>query len=100
MKAIKKLAVKVENPMVAHVKLHNMHQDHEETIRSFCARARGQASVCNFTMPCPNCAHNVNYTDDVLCDVLTRGLADTEIQLDLLCEKKTGQNTRRDHPIC
>ena len=54
MKAIKKLAVKEEDAMVARMKLHNVHQDHEETIRSFCARARGQASICKFTMPCPN----------------------------------------------
>ena len=30
----------------------------------------------------------MNYTDNVLCDVLTRGLADGEIQLDLLADKK------------
>ena len=88
MKARKKLAVKEENAMVARMKLHNMHQDHEETIRSFCARARGQASICKITMPCPNCTHEVNYTDNVLCDVLTRGLTDNDIQLDLLAEKQ------------
>jgi hypothetical protein len=86
--AIKLLAVREENPMVARVQLHNMHQDRDEAIRSFCARARGQASVCKFTIPCPNCATSVNYTDNILCDVLTRGLADGEIQLDLLADKK------------
>ncbi|XP_028411560.1 uncharacterized protein LOC114534203 isoform X2 [Dendronephthya gigantea] len=88
LQAIKKLAVRGENPMVARVQLHNMRQDHDEPIRNFCARARGQASTCNFSIPCPNCETNVNYTDNVLSDVITRGLADNEIQLDLLADKK------------
>ena len=48
MEAIKKLAVREENTMVAWVQLHNMHQDRDETIRSFGARLRGQAGVCKF----------------------------------------------------
>jgi hypothetical protein len=36
--AIKKLAVREENTMVARVNLHNMRQDREETVRSFGAR--------------------------------------------------------------
>ena len=43
MAAIKRLAVREENTMVARVQLHNMHQDRDETIRSFGARLRGQA---------------------------------------------------------
>ena len=88
MQAIKTLAIRDENAMVGRVQLHNMRQDHDETIRSFCARARGQAGVCKFTINCPNCHTVVNYTDNVLCDVLTRGLADSELQLDLLADKK------------
>ena len=88
MQAIKTLAIRDENAMVARVQLHNMRQDHDETIRSFCARARGQAGVCKFTINCPNCHTVVNYTGNVLCDVLTRGLADGEIQLDLVADKK------------
>ncbi len=29
--------------MVSRVQLHNMHQDRDETIRSFCVRARGHS---------------------------------------------------------
>ncbi|CAG2216563.1 unnamed protein product [Mytilus edulis] len=46
--AIKKLAVREENTMVARVTLHNMRQDRDEPVRSFCARLRGQAGVCKF----------------------------------------------------
>ena len=41
MAAIKKLAVREENTMIARVQLHNMKQDRDETIRSFGARLRG-----------------------------------------------------------
>lgn len=90
MAAIKKLAVREENAMVARVQLHNMRQDRDETIRSFGARLRGQAGVCKFLVTCPGCNIEVNYTENVLRDVLTRGLADSEIQLDLLGERNQG----------
>ena len=78
MVAIKKLAVREENTMVARVQLHNMKQDRDETIRSFGARLCGQASMCKFTIKCPTCDAYVNYTENILRDVLTRGLADSE----------------------
>ena len=84
MAAIKKLAVRDENAMVARVQLHNIRQDRDETIRSFGARLRGQAGICKFLVTCPGCNMEVNYTENV--DVVTRGLADDEIQLDLLGE--------------
>ena len=68
--------------MVTRVQL-NMCQDRDETIRSFGARLRGQAGVCKFLVTCPGCNTEVNYTENVL----TCGLADNEIQLDLLGDK-------------
>ena len=85
MEAIKKLAVREANTMVARVQLHNMRQDRDEMIRSFGARLRGQAGVCKFL-------EEVNYTKNVLRDVLTRGLADSEIQLDLLGDRNQDMN--------
>ena len=84
MAAIKKLAVRQENTMVARVQLHNMKQDIAEPIRNFCARLRGQAGVCKFTVTCTNCDRDVDYTEHMIRDVVTRGLADNDIQLDLL----------------
>ncbi|XP_071478837.1 uncharacterized protein [Diadema antillarum] len=86
--AIKKLAVREENTMVARVTLHNMRQDRDETVRSFGARLRGQADICKFIIACPSCGADVNYTDTIMRDVLTRGIADSEIPLDLLGDKK------------
>jgi hypothetical protein len=86
LEAIKKLAVRAENAMVARVHLHNMKQDRDETIRSFGARIRGQAGVCKFSIKCTSCDADVNYTDAILRDVLTCGIADPEIQLDILSD--------------
>ena len=87
LQAIRVLAVREENSMVARVSLHNMRQDRDETIRSFGARLRGQAGVCKFVIKCPHCEGEVNYSKAILRDVLSRGLGDPEIQLDLLGDK-------------
>ena len=70
--------------MVARVQLSDMRQDRDEAIHNFGARLRGQASICKFTIACPSCSNDVPYTDNILRDVLIKGLADHEIQLDLL----------------
>ena len=67
--AIKTLAVREENVMVARVTLHNMKQDRGEPIRAYGARLRGQAGVCRFTQQCTNCEANVDYTEVILRDV-------------------------------
>ena len=86
--AIRKLAVREERTMVARVTLHNMRQDRDETVRSFGARLQGQANICKFIVKCPGCSEDVNYTEAIMRDVLSRGLADSEIQRDLLRDKK------------
>ena len=86
---IQQLAVQAENTMVARVTLHGMRQDRDEPIRAFTARVRGQANICKFVIECPNdnCKSNINYTDHVIKDVITRGISDHDIQLDLLGEQ-------------
>ncbi len=64
--AMKRLAVREENTMVARVTLHNMKQDRDKPIRAFGARLRGQAGVCKFTQQCTGCAASINYTDAIL----------------------------------
>ena len=88
LRAIKRLAVREENIMVARVALHDMRQDNDETICSFGARIHGQANVCQYNTACPSCSTTVDFTDCILQDVLARGIADNEIQLDLLGDAK------------
>ena len=85
--AIEALAVRRENSMVARATLHDMRQDRDEPIRAFGARIRGQANVCKYLIKCPSCSTDVNYTDAILRDVLTRGIADHEIQLSVLGDR-------------
>lgn len=84
---IKRLAVRQENIMVARVGLSDMQQHHDEAIRSFTARLKGQADVCKYTIPCPNCSTNVSYTNDIIKDVMIKGIYDQEIQRDLLSDQ-------------
>ena len=81
--AMKQLSVKQENVMVSRLALHNMTQDRGEGVRNYEARLRGQANVCQFLIKCV-CNSDVNYTDQVIKDVLVRGLYDHEIQTDIL----------------
>ena len=82
--AIRTLAVREESPMVARAALYAMHQDRDEPVRTFAARARGQARTCKFTQDCPQCSTAVDFTDTMIRDVVTRGLDDQEIQQDIL----------------
>ena len=65
-----------------------MRQDRDEIVSSLGERLRGQASLCKFIMKCPGCTNDVNYTEEIIRDVLTRRVANPEIQLDLLSDKK------------
>ena len=64
-----------------------MKQGCDEPVRAFGAKLMGQTSVCKFTQKCPNCDTMVNYTEAMVKDVLSRGLEDNKIQMDLLGDK-------------
>lgn len=66
-----------------------MQQEHEEPIRSFYACLKGQAGTCKYEMKCTkaDCGQITDFTEEILCNVITRGIADQDIQLDLLGEK-------------
>ena len=81
MVAIIKFAVRDKIRMVARVTLHSMHQDRDGYVRILCARLSGQAGVCKFIIKCHSCNTDVYYTETVVRDVLTRGVADPDIQL-------------------
>ena len=73
-----------EYTKVARVALSRMVQDRGEPIRSFAARLRRQAEVCMFTLKCPGCARVNNQGEQRVAGQLCIGLADPEIQEDLL----------------
>lgn len=75
--------------MVARVALHNVRHDRDEPVRNFSAKLCGQVGLCEFVMKFSHCNYEVNYTDTIVRNVLARGIADPDIQLDLLEENKT-----------
>ena len=83
--AIKALAVRSENIMVAH----DMRQGCEEQIRSFYARIKGQADTCDYRIKCTKagCDEMVDFVGEILRDVLARGIVDDEIQLNLISDQ-------------
>ena len=82
---MKSLCVRQENVMVSRLTLHNLRQDRDEGVRNFAARIRGQADVCKFTVRC-SCdpGMDVSFTDQMVRDVLIRGLNDLDIQQEVL----------------
>ena len=88
LQAIKKLAVIDENALVSRYKLHNLKQNVDEPITSYAARIKGQANVCGFFEVCPKCKFTeVNFSHQIIRDVITKGIADEDIRLSLLGEK-------------
>ena len=87
LKAIEVLAVRKENMRVARKALHGMRQGRDEPVRAFGARLRGQAAVCNFSKVCGcGCDVAVNYSEETVNDILCLGLADPEIQKEIMSD--------------
>ena len=84
--AMRKLSVRAQNALVNVVKFLDMAQEQEETAGGFTARLKGQASICNFLIKCSSdtCNHETNYSDQMVCHQLVRGLADPTIQEQML----------------
>ncbi len=59
-------------------------QDRGEPVRAFAARLRRQAEVCRFVKKCAHCEQISNQGEERVADQLCVGLADAEIQEDLL----------------
>ena len=81
---IKRLAVKTESTIISRVNMRRMTQDHQEDIRHFTARLRGQATLCEYLVECPTCEHGISYADAEIGDQLCAGIADPDIQKDVL----------------
>ena len=78
--SIYRLAVKAEHVMVSSVVLNNIQQ---QGIRNFPILVKGQADLCQFTPKC-TCTNTVRYTDEMVRDVIIRGLYDQDTQRDVL----------------
>ena len=91
---IKEHTVKMENLTVSRKKLLETKQDRDEPVGAFIGRLKGLASMCDLkvTAPCAseNCSHSntSSYLDDIVRFVLVTGLADMDIQAEVLGHTK------------
>lgn len=81
--AMKSLALSKEKATVSIDNLFRIKQDHGETIRSYSARVRMQANICDLTIPC-TCARKVSASPLLQKHVIIRGLADKSIRQEML----------------
>ena len=81
---LKQLAVRQKNRMVNRVKLGTLRQDKGEPVRKFAGRVRSLASVSEYKVNCNTCQVPIPYTEPVIMDQVIAGLADLEIQKDVL----------------
>jgi len=81
---IKQIAVRAKNRAVNRVKLNTLRQDKGEPIRKFAGRIRSLATVSAYSVTCTQCKVAVTYTDEVIMDQVIAGIADLQIQKDVL----------------
>ena len=86
LKIIKNMAVKSESVIVAQVNLVRSRQNAEEPIRSYYARLKGQAVICDYTVTkqIEGHDHTISYTEPMLKQIIASNMADPEIQVELL----------------
>ena len=86
--AMKRLSVIKVATSVRRSKLLSTRQSHGEGFREFYANVKAAAATCDFKVKCPNtCCRNyppVDYTANVIKDVIVLGIVDPDIQRDVL----------------
>ena len=81
---LKQLSVRQKNRMVNRVKLGTLKQDKGEPVRKFAGRCRSLATVSEYSVQCSTCQVPISYTEPVILDQVIAGLAEVEIQKDVL----------------
>ena len=81
---LKQLAVRKKNKAVNRVKLGTLKQDKGEPVRKFSGRVRSLAAVSEYLVNCKGCKKDVSYSEEVIMDQIIRGLAQSDIQKDVL----------------
>ena len=90
---MKRLSIKAQNKLVNIVEFLSMTQDNDEPVAMFLSRLKGQASVCDFTVKCPeNDAIVHSYADNMVAHQLVRGLEDITQQEKVLALAATEKN--------
>ena len=80
--AIKEMVVRTRNKLVTRHKLRQMVQSHDQPIQTFLASIKATARLCDYKVKCEEelCGKMVDFTDQMVMEQLTVGLADEETQ--------------------
>ena len=80
--AVKEMVVRTRNKMVTRHKLRKMVQSHDQPIQTFLSNLKATARLCDYKVKCEEelCGKFVDFTDQMVMEQLTVGLADEETQ--------------------
>ena len=85
MRALEELAVIPAAKGITRAELMRMSQGSDEPIRTFAAKVQGKAQICGFQMESRcSCNLTIDYTQEVVKDVILAGIADNEIRMGVL----------------
>lgn len=84
--AMRSLAVIPVATCVLRTELLQLHQERDEAFRAFTARVRGKAETCAYSTQC-ECGKTVDYTDQIIRDVLLNRIYDSDIRRGVLGTK-------------
>ncbi len=100
MNSMEKLAVIPTSRGATREELRSMVQGNDESIRTFSARVKGKAQICGFQMKSScQCNTRVDYTQEVVKDVILSGIADPDIKMrvhDVLDDEEIDQKSVND----
>ena len=88
LKHLKALAVRDTNRLMNRSILWNMNQDHNEPVTAYISKLKGQAAICDYSLKCKDCDSVNDYSLDIVTDQIIRGLANIDIQQEVLASGK------------
>ena len=86
---MKKLGVRKRNILLNKVAFLDMKQEQGQPVKLFVAKLRGQAAVCDFTLP----TGVTDYSEQMILHQLVRGLSDPMIQEHVLAHAATNEGS-------
>ena len=100
LEAMRNMAVIPVAASVRRTKLLMSRQDHGQTFREFFANTRAAAATCAYRVKCPHdCCTNktpVDYSQEVVKDILLAGIVDIDIRKDILSLEDLDNKTAID----
>ena len=80
--AIREMVVRTRNKLVTRHKLRKMVQSHDQPVQTFLSNLKATARMCEYKVKCEDemCGKLVDFTDQMVMEQLTVGLADEDTQ--------------------